>query len=72
MLPSSGFYTPAMHLSVILFPLPEAPSSAVTPASAVKETFSVNPCNRLMMSTVKDMFPPVYFEICFNSLVTIF
>ena len=36
MRPSSGFSIPAMHLSVMLLPQPEAPSSEVTPSSAVE------------------------------------
>ncbi len=56
MWPRSGVTMPAMHLSVMLLPLPEAPSRASVSFSAANAIFSVKPGSRFSMSTTRDIY----------------
>lgn len=51
--PLSGFSIPAMHLSVMLLPQPEAPNSPNTSFSAVNFTFSRKSPHFFSISTYK-------------------
>ena len=51
--PSSGVSIPAIHLSVMLLPLPEAPRMPMTPPSVLSDTSSEKPENLFLIAACR-------------------